>query len=154
MITQLLLWREVLGLRKDNPSMADFRYNSTAIRKQKNFKSIVNGNVADSGMIVLTNLRILICWYQGVMLRNNVKLFWEFFITFSEMITKRLWLLASLKVDFYSGNFKKNKYLWDGCFSILLFWKSVSLYIQIVYQNFISGYLLLWKLVHTSHGNR
>ena len=71
MITQLLLWCQVLGLRKDNPSMADFWYNSNATRNQNNFKAIVNGNVADSGMIALTNLRILICWYQGVMLRNS-----------------------------------------------------------------------------------
>ena len=27
-------------------------------------------------------------------------------------------------------------------------------YIQIVYQNFISGNLLIYKLVHTSRGNR
>ena len=134
MITQLLLWCQVLGLRKDNPSMADFWYNSNATRNQNNFKAIVNGNVADSGMIALTNLRILICWYQGVMLRNNMKLFREFFINFSEMIRKRLRLLASLKVNFYSGNFKKNKYLWDGWFSILLLWKSVSPYIQISFK--------------------
>ena len=35
--------------------MVDFRYNNNAIRNQKLFKPIVNGNVADSGMIALTN---------------------------------------------------------------------------------------------------
>ena len=31
--------------------MADFGYNNNAIRDQKHFKPIANGNVADSGMI-------------------------------------------------------------------------------------------------------
>ena len=35
--------------------MADFGYNNIAIRNQKHFKSVANGNVADSGMIVLTD---------------------------------------------------------------------------------------------------
>ena len=39
---------------KDNPSMVDFGYENNAIRNQKHFKSIANSNVADSGMIVLT----------------------------------------------------------------------------------------------------
>ena len=41
--------------RKDNPSMAN------AIWNQISFKSIVNGNVADSGMIALTD-EPLPCW--------------------------------------------------------------------------------------------
>ena len=44
-----------LGSRKDNPIMIDFRYNNNAIRNQKYFKPITNGNVADSGMITLTD---------------------------------------------------------------------------------------------------
>ena len=44
-----------LGSRKDNPSMADFRYNNNAITKQKKIKPIVNGNAADSSMIALTD---------------------------------------------------------------------------------------------------
>ena len=43
------------GSRKDNPSMADFGYNNNAIRNQKQSKPIANGNVADSGMIALTD---------------------------------------------------------------------------------------------------
>ena len=35
--------------------MADFGYNNNAIRNQKHFKPIANGNVADSGMTVLTD---------------------------------------------------------------------------------------------------
>ena len=35
--------------------MVDFGYNNNAIRNQKLFKPIVNGSVADSGMIALTN---------------------------------------------------------------------------------------------------
>ena len=35
--------------------MVDSGYNNNAIRKQKHFKPIANGNVADSGMIVLTD---------------------------------------------------------------------------------------------------
>ena len=35
--------------------MIDFRYNNNAIRNQKHFKPIANGNVADSGMIALTD---------------------------------------------------------------------------------------------------
>ena len=38
---------------KDNPSMVDFANN--AIRNQKHFKSIANGNVADSRMTALTD---------------------------------------------------------------------------------------------------
>ena len=34
-----------LGSRKDNPSMPDFGYNNNAIRNQKRFKPIANGNV-------------------------------------------------------------------------------------------------------------
>ena len=34
--------------------MVDFGYNNNAIRNQKNFKPIANGNVADSDMIALT----------------------------------------------------------------------------------------------------
>ena len=35
--------------------MADFGYNKSAIRNQKIFKSIANGNIADRGMIALTD---------------------------------------------------------------------------------------------------
>ena len=35
--------------------MVDFGYNSNAIRNQKHFKPIANGNFADSGMIALTD---------------------------------------------------------------------------------------------------
>ena len=35
--------------------MVDFGYNNNAIKNQKHFKSIANGNVADSGMIALTD---------------------------------------------------------------------------------------------------
>ena len=40
------------------------------------------------------NDRILICRYQGVMLTNNVKLFWEILVNLSVIIKARLWLLA------------------------------------------------------------
>ena len=33
--------------------MIDFGYNKNAIRNQKHFKPVANGNVADSGMISL-----------------------------------------------------------------------------------------------------
>ena len=33
--------------------MIDFGYNKNAIRNQKYFKPVANGNVADSGMIAL-----------------------------------------------------------------------------------------------------
>ena len=35
--------------------MVDFGYNNNAIRNQKPFKPIANGNVADIGMIALTD---------------------------------------------------------------------------------------------------
>ena len=35
--------------------MVDFGYNNNAIRNQKHFKPIVNGNVAHSSMIALTD---------------------------------------------------------------------------------------------------
>ena len=35
--------------------MVDFGYNNNAIRYQKYFKPIANDNVADSGMITLTD---------------------------------------------------------------------------------------------------
>ena len=44
-----------LGSRKNNASMVDFGYKNNAIRNQKHFKPIANGNVADSGMIALTD---------------------------------------------------------------------------------------------------
>ena len=50
-----------LGSRKDNPSMVDFGYNNNAIRNQKHFKSIANGNIADSRMFALTD-ESLPCW--------------------------------------------------------------------------------------------
>ena len=43
-----------LGSKKDNPSMADFGYNDNAIRNQKIFRPIVHGNVAETGVISLT----------------------------------------------------------------------------------------------------
>ena len=36
----------------------------------------------------------------------------------------------------------------------IVIWKSEPPYIQIVYQNFISGNLLIYELVRTSPGNR
>ena len=36
-----------LGSRKNNPSMVDSEYKNNAIRNQKHFKTIANGNVAD-----------------------------------------------------------------------------------------------------------
>ena len=50
-----------LGSKKDNPSMVDFGNNNNAIRNQKHFKPIAIGNVADSGMIALTDVP-LPCW--------------------------------------------------------------------------------------------
>ena len=53
-----------LGSRKDNPSIASmtgFGYSDSPIRKQTNFKPVVNGNFADSSMIALTN-KPLPCW--------------------------------------------------------------------------------------------
>ena len=35
--------------------MVDFGHSNNAIRNQKHFKPIVNGNVADSGVVVLTD---------------------------------------------------------------------------------------------------
>ena len=35
--------------------MVDFGYNNSAIRNQKHFKPIANGNDADGGMIALTD---------------------------------------------------------------------------------------------------
>ena len=35
--------------------MVDLAYRNNAIRNQKHFKPIANGNVADSGMIALTD---------------------------------------------------------------------------------------------------
>ena len=43
-----------LGSKKDNPGMADFGY-SNCYQKPKKFKPIASGNVADSGMIALTD---------------------------------------------------------------------------------------------------
>ena len=84
--TQFLLWHEIkyvltehfcedplenwfgrqrsLGSRKDNPSIASmtgFGHSDSPIRKQTNFKPVVNGNFADSSMIALTN-KPLPCW--------------------------------------------------------------------------------------------
>ena len=42
--------------------MAGFGYNNNAIRNQKNFKPIANGNVADSGMIADEPLP---CWINA-----------------------------------------------------------------------------------------
>ena len=39
-------------MRKNNPSMVDFGYKNNAIRNQKHFKPIANGN---SRMITLTD---------------------------------------------------------------------------------------------------
>ena len=44
-----------LGSWKDNPSMADFWYNDSAIRNQKNVKPITQRNVYDTGVIALTD---------------------------------------------------------------------------------------------------
>ena len=41
--------------------MVDFWYNNNAIRNQKYFKPIANGNVADSSMIALTDESVP-CW--------------------------------------------------------------------------------------------
>ena len=41
--------------------MADFRYNNDAITNKQKFKSIANGNAADSSMIALTD-EPLPCW--------------------------------------------------------------------------------------------
>ena len=40
------------------------------------------------------NGRIVICQFQGVTLRNNDKLFWEFFVNLSAVIREMLWLLV------------------------------------------------------------
>ena len=53
-----------------------------------------------------------LCWgiIPGIMFRNNDKLFWEFFINLLAIIRAMFLLLAQLKENFYSSNFKKNKY--------------------------------------------
>ena len=62
-------------------------------------------------------------------------------------------IISLIKSKFLLKQFQKEK-IWDVCFSILLLWESEPLYIQILYQNFISRNLLIYKLVHTSGGNR
>ena len=63
-------------------------------------------------------------------------------------------IISLINSKFLLKQFQKNKCLWDGCFSIFLLWKSEPAHIQIVYQNFFSGNFLIYKLVHTSRGNR
>ena len=41
--------------------MVDFGYNNNAIRNQKHFKPIANGNVADGGMIALPDKPLACC---------------------------------------------------------------------------------------------
>ena len=48
----------------------------------------------------------------------------------------------------------QNEQIWVGCILILLFWNSELSYIQIVYESFISGNLLIWKLAHISRDNK
>ena len=48
-----------LGSRKDNPSRTVVRYNINAIINQKIFKSIANGNVANSDVIAETDEPLL-----------------------------------------------------------------------------------------------
>ena len=45
--------------------MADFGYNNNAIRNQKNFKPTTNSNVANSGMIALTD-EILLFYVENL----------------------------------------------------------------------------------------
>ena len=44
--------------RKVNPSTVEFGCTNNAIRNQKHFKPIANGNAADSGMISLTDVTL------------------------------------------------------------------------------------------------
>ena len=50
-----------LGSRIGNLSMVDFGYSNNAISNQKHFKPISNGDVADGGMIALTD-ELRPCW--------------------------------------------------------------------------------------------
>ena len=54
--------------------MVDFGYKNNAIRNQKHFKPIVNGNVAHSSMIALTD-ESLPCWKSKKEWKFNCK-FW------------------------------------------------------------------------------
>ena len=65
----------------------------------------------------------------------------------------QMWIDFKPIYNTLESNFKKNKYE-TGFFLILLFWNSESPYIQIVYENFISGNHLICKLVHTSRDNK
>ena len=62
-------------------------------------------------------------------------------------------IISLIKSKFLLKQFQK-EYLWGRCFLILLFWNLVPPYIQVVYQSFISGNLLICKLVHTFRDNK
>ena len=53
-------------------------------------------------------------------------------------------IISLIKSKFFLKEFQKEQ----------IFMRWVLLNIEIVYQNFISGNLLIYKLVHTSRGNR
>ena len=53
------------------------------------------------------NGKIVICRLQGVTWRNNNKLFWEFFLN---LFSLNVMIISLIEVNFYSSNFKKNKY--------------------------------------------
>ena len=51
------------------------------------------------------NRRIFICRYQGVMLRNNDMLFWEFFLNFSAIIETKVMIIRLIKSKFLLKQF-------------------------------------------------
>ena len=56
---KLLLQQRSIGSRQNNPSMADFGYITNTIRHQSVFTPIVYINVADTGMVPLTDESLL-----------------------------------------------------------------------------------------------
>ena len=51
--------------------MVDFRYNNNAIRNQKHFKTIANGDVADSGMTGFCHYQQLTSHFYVENLKKN-----------------------------------------------------------------------------------
>ena len=157
--------------------MADFGYNNNAIRNQKHFKPIANGN---SRMITLTD-EPLPCWKPKkewkFKCKSWIKKTHQLLLCFSQNIAKhKLTAYLMHLCYFFSYLYKYLNRYWANQLDIFITistkratsiaTKYIRWYTTIskivhpslsknnVYQSFISGNILIYKLVHTSSGNR
>ena len=113
--------------------MVDFGYNNNAIRNQKHFKPIANGNAADSSMIALTDeplprwkpkkewkfkckywiKKLINCCFSQNMRKHKLTAYWMYLCYFFSYVYKHLNKYRANQLDIFIIRSTKKGYFYS-----------------------------------------